>query len=90
MPGVDLDKVVGATPSVLGSVPAEEPDHTHAGTGGPPVSGRLARVLASLSESMDVAEPDAAGAPEAEDGGVDAVRARLALIGLAFPRCDGP
>jgi|GEM_PF-5148330 len=90
MPGVDLDKVVGATPSVLGSVPAEESEDTHARTGGAPVSDRLGRVLAALSGSMDVAEPDPAGASEAEDCGVDAIRARLALVGMAYPRRDGP
>ncbi|MGI8778058.1 MAG: hypothetical protein ACR2LJ_11930 [Acidimicrobiales bacterium] len=106
MVGVDLDKVVGATPSVSRCVPAEQIEDQDPGPGGAPLPGpgtrsegrsgsdtgsdRLARVLAALSESMDVAEPEGAGVPEAEECGVDAVRARLALMGLSFPRRDGP
>ncbi len=106
MIGVDLDKVVGATPSVSRCVPAEQIEDQHPGPCGAPLPGpdtrtegragpgtrahHLAHVLAALSESMDVGEPEGAGVAEADGCGVDAVHARLALMGLSLPSRDGP
>jgi len=106
MVGVDLDKVVGATPSVSRCVPAEQIEDQDPGPGGARLPGpdtrsesragpgtsadRLARVLAALSQSMDVGEPEGAGVAEADGCGVDAVHTRLALMGLSLSRRDGP
>lgn len=87
MSGIDLHTVAGTIPPVVGSVPADQTQGIdHSPDSGPaPPSERLRAVLAAVSGGMDVAEPQPARA-EPEQPGVDAIRARLALLGLPFPR----
>lgn len=87
MSGIDLHLVERTIPPVVGSVPADQIQVVdHPPDSGPaPPSDRLRAVLAAVSGGMDVGEQEPAPA-EPEQPGVDAIRARLALIGLPFPR----
>jgi len=88
MSGVGLHLVAATIPPVVGSDPADLTqgvDHPP-GQGPAPPSDRLREVLGAVSGSMDVAEPELPAPAEPEEPGVDAVRARLALLGLRFPR----